>query len=701
MNRFLRFCLFLLLSLISALSGWATVKDPVTGKQRPKVAVVLAGGGAKGMAHISALETIEQVGIPIDMVVGNSMGSLIGGLYSAGYTPAELRRLVCTQDWMGLLLDKPTYGKEGLEVRRENELYIIQMSLEASQWSVARASGILQGKNVVSLLREQMLGGLPDSIDFNSLPKAFSCVATEAQSGRVYEFHSGDIVQAMRASMAIPGAFTPVRKDSLIFVDGGVTNNFPVDVARRMGADVIIGLDLVTGTTNAQLMDNFADIITHLYDVQAAPLYEKNIRDCDLYIPLNVAGYGAASFTHDAIDTLLVRGEVSSRLYEDDLLQLKTQTLGLARDYRPAPTPAYPGLQYWNRTPINTPSTISNGLHRINDRFMKTIVCVGARFDNYEHASLLLAASMPINRKHQIITDLSFRLGNRFEIKAYVHHRLFNIRHMNLGYEFLRWDQNLYAGGYKAIQMRTFKNRIQLHAGTNWKNIDYKIGLRADFWHYSDILFNEKLTELVDVAETKRSERHITYFIEGEYNSLNSRYFPTRGLQFEFGGHLYTTNFYRYKNQNIVPEADVFYQQAFSVSSSFVLIPHIQSRFLFFDGITPLSLVNLTGGFERGMFADHQMTMCGIFYPEMSEDFTISAGFKVQQRLFKAHYLTGGVEALTSAPHLKNLFSSEYDTWGLQFGYTYRFMAGPMSAYGYWSHQTKEFDFLLNFGYVF
>lgn len=697
MRQFILVCVIFLTCTLTAL---ASVVDPVTHKSRPKVAVVLAGGGAKGMAHISALETLEELGIPIDIVVGNSIGSLIGGLYSAGYSPAELRSLVTSQDWMSLLLDKPTYGLEGLGVRRDNEMYIFQMTLGTSQLNVSRTSGILQGKNVINLLRNQMLSGVPDSIDFNTLPKAFACVATEAQSGKVYEFHKGDIVQAMRASMAIPGAFTPVRKDSLVFVDGGVTNNFPVDVARHMGADVVIGLDLVTGETDAQMMDNFADIITHLYDVSAAPLYKKNIQDCDIYIPLDVSGYGAASFTPAAVDTLLNRGVRCSQKMVPELKTFKTQTLGLPKDYRPQATPSYPGLNYWNR-PGNGTNSVVTSLKNVNNTVMKTVIKVGARFDNYESASLMLAATMPISKKYNIATDLNFRLGKRLDIKAYIHHRLFGIDNMNLGYEFRRWEQNFYREGYKVAQVESFKNRIQLHVGQTWNNIDYKMGVRFDFWRYSDILLKASTAGLLDSTENRRTERYITYFMEGEYNTLDSRYFPTRGMQLEFGGHLYTTNFYRYKDETIVPEANVFFQQAIAVTSRLTIIPRVQARFIFFDERTPVSLTTLIGGFERGLFADHQMTMCGIFYPEIGEDFTIIGGIKAQQKIFKSHYITGGVEAATSAPHIKELGWSDYDMWGLQLGYAYRFMAGPMSATGYWSQKTKEFNFMLNFGYVF
>ena len=178
------------------------------GQERPTVAVVLSGGGAKGVAHIGALRVIEEAGIPIDIVCGTSMGALVGGLYSMGYSTDFLDSLVRAQDWTTLLSDRTDPSTLTLRQREEQNTYIFMRRLG----SVASdRGGVIRGHNVESLLRSLTIE-LPDSISFDSLPTRFACVATDLVLGREIDFHSGNLVEAMRASMAIPGVFTPVRK---------------------------------------------------------------------------------------------------------------------------------------------------------------------------------------------------------------------------------------------------------------------------------------------------------------------------------------------------------------------------------------------------------------------------------------------------------------------------------------------------------
>ena len=285
----------LLLALCMLLTLTAHAADPNnTGKadtrHRPKVALVLAGGGAKGLAHIGAIKVLEEAGVPIDMVVGNSMGSIVGGLYSLGYTPAEMDSVVRHTDWIGLLLDTPDYGNNMLIAKKLSETFQLRVSLDPEKWTSSSSvskGGILQGRNVMRLLR-RLTATVPDSVNFDQLPLPFACNATEVLTGRIYEFHDGSLPQAMRASMAIPGVFTPVQADSLLFVDGFVTNNFPVDVAKRMGADIIIGVDLISNTPPIERYTNLMELVTHMIDVSGTHLYEENIARSDIYIDIGL-----------------------------------------------------------------------------------------------------------------------------------------------------------------------------------------------------------------------------------------------------------------------------------------------------------------------------------------------------------------------------------------------------------------------------
>ena len=230
------------LSLILVLLPVLFLALPALAQERKKVGVVLSGGGAKGVAHIQALKVIEEAGIPIDYIVGTSMGSIIGGLYSIGYTPQQLDSMVRKQDWMFLLSDRVKRSAMSLNEREKSEKYVFSFPFTKSPKD-AVSGGIIKGQNLANLFTELTVG-YHDSVDFNKLPIPFACVSQNIVNGEQIVFHNGILATAMRASMAIPGVFTPVRKDSMILIDGGMINNYPVDVARSMGADIIIGVDV-------------------------------------------------------------------------------------------------------------------------------------------------------------------------------------------------------------------------------------------------------------------------------------------------------------------------------------------------------------------------------------------------------------------------------------------------------------------------
>ena len=197
-------------------------------EQRKKVGVVLSGGGAKGMAHIKALKVIEEAGIPIDYIAGTSMGAIVGGLYAIGYTPEQLDSMVRKQDWTFLLSDRIKRSAMSLTDRERSEKYTVSIPFTKTPKDAA-TGGIMKGQNLANLFSDLTVG-YHDSIDFNKLPIPFACVAANVVNGEQIVFHDGILSTAMRASMAIPGVFTPVRQDSMVLVDGGIVNNYPADV---------------------------------------------------------------------------------------------------------------------------------------------------------------------------------------------------------------------------------------------------------------------------------------------------------------------------------------------------------------------------------------------------------------------------------------------------------------------------------------
>ena len=208
--------------------------------QRKKVAVVLSGGGAKGMAHIGVLKVLEKAGIPVDIVTGTSMGSIIGGLYAIGYNSHSLDSMVRVQDWSYVITDRENLRNQSLSDRKKQNTYFFSTGMTFGKKD-QNAGGIIKGKNLAELF-QQLCVGFTDSLDFNQLPIPFACVATDIITNEEVDFHSGKLPQAMRASMAIPAAFSPVRIGNKVLVDGGLKNNYPVDIAREMGAEIVIGV---------------------------------------------------------------------------------------------------------------------------------------------------------------------------------------------------------------------------------------------------------------------------------------------------------------------------------------------------------------------------------------------------------------------------------------------------------------------------
>ena len=229
-----------LLIIVAVVMGATLTTNAQTTKEKKKVAVVLSGGGAKGMAHIGVLKVLERAGIPVDIITGTSMGSIVGGLYATGMNAERLDSIVRTQDWNFVLSDKDDLSHQSLRERERQNTYILSTSLNLGKKKKKVEGGIILGKNIGRLFAE-LTYPYNDSIDFNKLPIPFACVATNIVDNTEYVFHSGVLSRAMRASMAIPGAFSPVRMKNMVLVDGGLRNNFPTDVAKEMGADYIIG----------------------------------------------------------------------------------------------------------------------------------------------------------------------------------------------------------------------------------------------------------------------------------------------------------------------------------------------------------------------------------------------------------------------------------------------------------------------------
>ena len=327
-----RFPAFLLAGLFLLLTagpgfGAATADEPTAvaataaakplKSNRPKVGLVLSGGGAKGIAHVGILKIIEELGIPVDYITGTSMGSIIGGLYAYGYSAAELDSILRAADWDVLLSDKAIRSDIYLTEKRTADQYVI--TLPFSQKSSLLPIGILKGQHINNLFYT-LTANTYALTSFDELQIPFRCIATDVLSGQAVVLKDGNLAEAMRASMAIPGVFNPVEKDSMILVDGGLVDNFPVEEVLKMGADIVIGVDVGFQYKGKDKLKNMANVLEMSLFMHTKTKISKNKERCRILVSPDLTGYSTASF--GATDSLLARGEAAARAHYDEFKAL-------------------------------------------------------------------------------------------------------------------------------------------------------------------------------------------------------------------------------------------------------------------------------------------------------------------------------------------------------------------------------------------
>jgi len=313
-NSFI-FCLLLMMPSVTHAQETTDVGH------RPKVALVLSGGGAKGFSHIGVLKVLEEEGFPIDIIVGTSMGSLIGGAYAIGYNASELEDLSKSIDWGKILSDEVPRAFLSINDQLLKQRYSFSLPITENK-PLSLPQGLIKGQNVLNLFCG-IAGNVPKDADFEKFPISFACVVTDLETGKEVVLKNGFLPTAMFSSMAIPVAFQPSDRDGFLLVDGGLVNNFPTDVAKRMGADIIIGVDIRNDFYNRKKLKSINNVLGQLVNFLGQAKDSTNKSLCNLIIRPDVAGYTMSSFNSQAVDTLILRGENATNGFREQLRDLK------------------------------------------------------------------------------------------------------------------------------------------------------------------------------------------------------------------------------------------------------------------------------------------------------------------------------------------------------------------------------------------
>ncbi|MFH0022125.1 patatin-like phospholipase family protein [Pseudomonas fluorescens] len=320
---------------------------------RPKIGLVLSGGAARGLAHIGVLKALEEQGIKIDAIAGTSMGAVVGGLYASGYKVDELEKLALSIDWQAALSDAPPREDVPFRRKQDDRDFLVKQKLSfRDDGSLGLPLGVIQGQNL-ALLLESLLAHTSDTRDFDKLPIPFRAVATDIANGEKVVFRKGHLPQVIRASMSIPAVFAPVELDGRLLVDGGMTDNIPLDVARQMGVDVAIVVDIGTPLRNRKQLTTVVDVLNQSITLMTRSNSEEQLaalKATDVLIQPALAAYGVTDFgkTQEMIDA----GYRATRILDARLAVLKP-TQSQDAELNAARSPG-------QRTPIITAIRVEN-----------------------------------------------------------------------------------------------------------------------------------------------------------------------------------------------------------------------------------------------------------------------------------------------------------------------------------------------------
>ena len=284
---------------------------------RPRVGIVLSGGGARGFAHIGALKVIEESGLPIDYIAGTSMGSIIGGLYAMGYSLETMTQLTREQNWDAVMSDAIPQKYVSVDDKIMDRHYLATFPFRDKK--IKMKSGIYDGARI-NLLLARLTSPAYKIRNYSELSIPYLCIATDIANGEAYEMTRGNLQRSIRASMSIPFYFTPVEVDGRLLIDGGMRNNFPVQNLRDKGVDIIIGVNVQRNFHTKEEINSLTKILDQMIAITDIDANKKAMEEIDIHIRPQLGSYGMMDF--NSFDSIIAIGEEAAREYLPQLKHL-------------------------------------------------------------------------------------------------------------------------------------------------------------------------------------------------------------------------------------------------------------------------------------------------------------------------------------------------------------------------------------------
>jgi NTE family protein len=541
--------------------------------KKPKIGLVLTGGGAKGFAHIGVLKVLEKAGVKIDYIGGTSMGAVVGGLYATGYNAQQIDSIFHNTNFDELLKDYVPRKNKSFYEKRNDEMYAF--SLPFKKLSIGVPIALSKGMYNYNLLNK-LTHSVRHIRDFNQLPIPFLCIATDIETGEQLILNKGSLSQALLASSAFPSLFSPVEINGKMLIDGGVSNNYPIDEVRKMGADIIIGVDVQDGLKNRDSLKEATQILLQISNLQMIGAMPEKIRKTDIYIKPDISGYTVISFDKeneiikkgedaalkvlDQINKIGQTNKPSQRLdSKNDVINITKLTINDVKDYTRAYIIGKLGFIQGSKISyeqlkqgINTLNATGNfaainyQLNKFNsgdeleltikESGNSTFLKFGLHYDGlYKSAALInLTQKKSLFRNDVLSLDLVIGDNFRYNLDYYIDN----------GFYFSFGFKSRFNQFNKNVSTDFSNGAIFQQLGINSLNVDYSDWTNSA---YLQTIFEQKFlvgagVEMKHLKISSKTLENINPVFEKsdytsvygylKYDSLDSKYFPKKGWYF-------------------------------------------------------------------------------------------------------------------------------------------------------------------------
>ncbi len=774
MKRFIYIVLFFLIICNAAFA------------QRPKVGVVLCGGGAKGAAHVGVLKVLEEYDIPIDYIAGTSMGAIVGGLYAIGYSANELDSLVMVQDWDFVMSDKVPRKQVSFEAKKYDDRYLLKIPFtflgkkgdkvekkssprkrdmvgppppirESQEGSLLSNIPMyyVSGQNVYNLFTKYSVG-YQDSIDFNNMPIPFACVAVDLVGKKEVVFRSGYFVDAIRASMAIPGFFAPVKMGDMVLVDGGILNNYPVDVARDMGADIIIGVKLGFDDSRSSEINNIGDMFSEILSLYMEEHTDEAIDMTNIVIAPSVKGYSTMSFDIPSLRGLIDNGEKAAREKSQELTRLKAyldemehqeqrtligptafkkkypKAVHVDKDSITIGEVSYTGLsqrdaewlfrkskfqpgavltgkdideeisKFYNTGSFSSVTYLLKGTEspfHLEINFVKGLnsqLGVGFRFDSEEIATVMLNVSANNLALYGSKASITAKLAYNAMLMADYSYAFRTNLQFNTSYSFRTSDLNIFSKGLRSDNISFYGHSADLNFSTRrFISGQTLLGMRFQSVNFKSVLSSSDVPSIYD-PDVGRSN-FISAYAKFKLDRMDREHFPSSGFVLN-SGYSYYFNWLK-PDEYPFSVANLHFSVVIPIFSELALIPTIYNRTLF-GGNIPVAFMNLMGGYEEGRYMEQQIPFMGFNYTYAFKNILTVASLDARLCIGKSHYIFATASYALDSEGIQDMFA-EPGIIGARLGYSYDSPIGPLSFNLHWSNYTAKVGAYLSIGYSF